>query len=86
MAVLLCIYMKRTTIMLPPDLKSEAIRRARNKGMSMGELIRISLEEHIRRPSGGLSEDTLLSDEAVYAGRAPRDLSMDHDEYLYYEK
>ncbi len=32
--------MKRTTVMLPPELKEKASRLAREKGISLGELLR----------------------------------------------
>ena len=79
--------MQRTTVMLPQDLKLQAERHAREMGISFGELIRESLEAMLsgsdeRRPM----VDPLFSDDAVYVGKAPIDLSVNHDRYLYGEK
>ena len=73
--------MNRTTILLPAELQAKASAHARQKGISLGELIRRSLEAAVsRRPAGG---DILLSDRAVHAGDAPADLAARHDEHLY---
>ena len=51
MAVLLCIWnvkganMKRTTIMIPNELKTRATQHAKKIGMSLGGFIRESLEK-----------------------------------------
>lgn len=76
--------MKRTTIMLPPDLKSRAERKARQDGRSFGELVRESLGRYLRSTPGAPS-DPLLADEAVFEDAAPADLSSAHDRYLYDE-
>jgi len=79
--------MKRTTIMLPDDLKAQAHHRARGMGISLGELIREALEAILGHSDDkNLSEDPLFSDDAVYEGKAPEDLSQNHDQYLYGEK
>ncbi len=78
--------MKRTTIMLPEDLKARAENRARNQGVSLGELVRLALERLLERTrKGGGAEDPLFADEAVHTGKNPRDLSEHHDRYLYGE-
>ena len=41
--------MKRTTVMLPEDLKLKAEKRAEKMGISLGELIRLSLETQVRK-------------------------------------
>ena len=69
--------------MLPYDLKAEVIRKARKRGVSLGQFIRESLEENLKRPSKPAKVDPLLADEAVFTGRVPKDLSERHDEYLY---
>lgn len=75
--------MKRTTIMLPSDLKRRAARHARNLGISLAGLIRELLAGQLA-PSGRRTDnDPLFSDTAVYAGKAPKDLSEKHDDYLY---
>ena len=40
--------MKRTTIMLPEELKNQAERSAASMGISLGELIRESLEARLK--------------------------------------
>ena len=79
--------MKRTTIMLPDDLKMQAYNRARVMGISLGELIRKSLETILsQRDEEKPTEDSLFADNAVYEGKAPKYLSRNHDKYLYREK
>jgi hypothetical protein len=74
--------MKRTTIMLPEDLRRRAIVRARQRGVSLGELIRDSLNVALPNVSYEVGEDPLFED-VVFDGPAPGDLSRRHDEYLY---
>jgi len=82
MAVLLWLSMKhRTTIMLPPELKRRAIKRAKERGVSFGELVRESLSVILTGAPD--TEDSLLADRAVYRGKTPRDLAAEHDRYLY---
>ena len=76
--------MKRITIMLPEDLKIRALRKANILGLSLGGFIRESLELSLRsNKSGQLSEDPLFTDDAVYQKETPRDLAVNHDDYLY---
>ena len=77
--------MKRTTIMLPPELKNRASKHAHRLGISVGELIRNCLNAFLDRPDDQTNEDPLLSDDAVYKGKVPPDLSSRHDHYLYGE-
>lgn len=72
--------MKRTTVMLPETLRRRAALRARQRGISVGELIRNSLEEAL---PGASSDQDPLFEEAVFDGPAARDLSARHDKYLY---
>lgn len=79
--------MQRTTVMLPQDLKLQAERHARELGVSLGGLIRESLEAMMRGSDGDRSTvDPFFSDNAVYVGEAPRGLSVNHDGYLYGKK
>ena len=78
--------MIRTSIMLPTDLKLQATRRAERLGISLGELIRKSLEYSVKSPGKSGIKDPLFADEAVFSGKAPKDLSKNHDLYLYGEK
>ncbi len=83
MAVLLCMCMKRTTIMLPPELKARAERRAYELGVSFGELVRETLQGALESGEERRTDDPLFKDEAVYKGNTPKDLAERHDEYLY---
>jgi hypothetical protein len=74
--------MKRTTVMLPARLRARAIARARRLGISMGELIRRSMEAMLADPAGD-GDDPLVADEAVFKGPLPDDLASNHDRYLY---
>ena len=75
--------MKRTTIMLPEALRRRAASRAKQRGISLGELIRVSLDTAV--PAASYDEDPLFED-VIFDGPAPRDLSAKHDRYLYDKK
>ncbi len=77
--------MKRTTVMLPADLRRRAFARARERGVSLGELIRESLDSALPAAAPARADDPLFTDAAVFAGKAPRDLAAAHDRYLYGE-
>lgn len=71
--------------MLPSDLKTRALRRARSRGISLGEMIRESLAAMLAY--GARKEgDSLLADKAVFDGSSPRDTAAKHDDYLYGDK
>ena len=72
--------------MLPLDLKERASSLASRLGLSLGELIRQSLEAALRGNAGEVRDDPLFSDRAVYDGPAPANLSTDHDDFLYGER
>lgn len=74
--------MQRTTIMLPRDLKNRATRRARERGLSLAELIREGLVMTLR-PREPATRDPLFADDARYEGRCPRDYAVNHDRDLY---
>lgn len=79
--------MHRTTILIPEDLKATAQRYARRHGMSLGDLIRESLQQRLLQETGeSRAEDSLFADQAVYKGDAPGDLASRHDDYLYDEQ
>ncbi len=88
MHVLLCIYnkrgatMNRTTIMLPEALKTKAMRVAVRRGISLGELIREGLVQACAE-SPSAKRDALFADTHVFAGEAPANLSVNHDDELY---
>jgi hypothetical protein len=72
--------------MLPEDLKTRALRRARQRGISLGELLRESLEAALADSANGTpAADPLFGDLAIYYGSVPLDLAESHDRYLYGE-
>ena len=75
--------MKRTTIMLPEDLKVQAEKAARKKRVSLGQFIRSSIEKAVRHVSQSGQEDPFFADKTVWRGTAPRDGAHRHDKYLY---
>ena len=76
--------MKRTTIMLPEDLKMRALKRADIMGLSLGGLIRESLEKNLHTPDvDQADDDPFFADSVVFKGKAPKDLALKHDDYLY---
>jgi hypothetical protein len=74
--------MKRTTIMLPEELRRRALSRAKQRGISLGELIRDSLNAAVPAVTYDLKNDPLFED-VIYDGPAPRDTSSKHDKNLY---
>jgi len=74
---------KRTTIMLPEDLKVQAEKAARKNRVSLGQFIRVSIEKAVRRVGMSGQEDPFFSDKLVWKGSAPRDGALRHDKYLY---
>ena len=76
--------MKRTTLLIPPELKRRAERRARVLGLSFGELVRNALEASLRESAADRKVDPMFADEAVFRNSTPpADLSLEHDKYLY---
>ena len=75
--------MKRTTVMIPDDLKNRAVKRADAIGISLGEFIRESLRRNLKSDSALPFVDSYISDCAVYEGDTPTDLAQNHDKYLY---
>lgn len=71
--------------MLPETLYERALRRAREKGVSLGQLIRDCLTSELLDERVGSGGDSLLRDTAVYRGAAPKDTAEEHDRYLYGE-
>jgi hypothetical protein len=75
--------MRRTTIMLPADLRRRAFRRARDQGVSFGVVVRESLDAALPALEWIGGDDPLFADGAVWRGRAPRALAREHDRFLY---
>jgi hypothetical protein len=80
--------MKRTTVVLPPDLEERAKRRARERGLTFGELVRIALRRELGeegRPGARLP--FLVELRRARRGGAPvADLSRNAETYLYGRK
>lgn len=81
--------MVRTQIYLPLTLKRQLMREARLADISFSELIRESLEKQLKQAQKKqpINGATLLLEMAAQAKkknlRGPRDLSINHDKYLY---
>jgi Arc/MetJ-type ribon-helix-helix transcriptional regulator len=76
--------MERVTVTLPPKLKAQAQRRAKEKGVSISDLIREPLEVALKSTeTHRRKSDPLFMDEAVFHGDAPADRSQNHDRYVY---
>jgi hypothetical protein len=75
----------RTTIVLPPRLKTLASERAREQQLSFSEFVRRAVLDAVSKPQreGRLGSDPLLADRAVSRRDVPVDLSANHDSYLY---
>ncbi len=79
--------MDRTTIMLPPELKTRATNQAKKMRISLGQYIREALKKSLEMENNQASnEDSLFLDNAVFDGATPEDLASNHDEYLYGDK
>jgi len=79
--------MDRTTIMLPPELKTRASNQAKKMRISLGQYIREALQKSLdmeNRPEA--NNDSFFLDNAVFNGATPEDLASDHDGYLYGDK
>jgi len=68
--------------MLSEDLRRRALLRAKQKGISLGELIRDSLGAALPGESYDAISDPLFED-VVFDGPGPADVSAKHDRYLY---
>ncbi len=78
--------MKRTTVMLPLDLKDKVNRYLHKAHLSFGEFVRQLLEERMKNAEGKSPHDSFFGDQAIYTAAAPSDLAKNHDDYLYGEK
>jgi len=75
--------MKRTTVMIPEDLKIRATIRANAVGISLGGFIRESLAKALRSDGNMALDDPYMNDNSVFEGDIPADLAQNHDKYLY---
>lgn len=71
--------MEKTTIHLPADLKRKAENEAREKGISLGELVRQLLNRMIQQQD----KDPFFENTLVFKGNSPKDIASNHDKYLY---
>jgi hypothetical protein len=76
-------FVNLTTVVIPPDLKRRAMRVAAPQGLSFGEAVRRALEAFVEQDARPPARDPLFADTAVFEGRAPSDLSANHDDHLY---
>ncbi|HEY0512084.1 MAG TPA: CopG family transcriptional regulator [Thermoanaerobaculia bacterium] len=75
--------MTTLTIPFPDDLKEEAERTAAERGTSLEEFVRETVERRLKRLALPWSEDPFFADKEVYEGPTPADLVERHDDYLY---
>ena len=79
--------MDRTTIMLPPELKTRASNQAKKMRISLGQYIREALQKSLDMENRSeTNDDSFFLDNAVFNGPTPENLASDHDEYLYGDK
>ena len=78
--------MIRTTILLPMDLKKKVESKAKERGISLGEFIRLSLQDSISPKKNHIEKDPFFSDTEFYESNIPSDISLNHDDYLYGDK
>ena len=72
--------MKRTTIILPEQLKYQAEQHAKEKGISLAEFIIESLRKNL---NSEIKRDCLFADENYFDGHSEHDVAENHDDYLY---
>ena len=76
--------MKRTTIILPDDLRAGVAQRASDMGVSIDEyvcrVLRAALKETATPEA---AKDSLFTDAEVFEGRTPVNLAGHHDLHLH---
>jgi hypothetical protein len=75
--------MRRTTLMLPDDLKERAQSLAKRRRVSFGELVRRLLWREVDAAQQPDPADPFFADTAVWEGPTPGDVAERHDDYLY---
>jgi hypothetical protein len=79
--------MRRTQLLIPPDLHRRATEVARSRRLSLGSLVREALGEYLARTGDSLPQDDAIDDvllaEAFDDPAADPALSIDVDHYLY---
>jgi len=74
--------MKRTTIMLPTDLKVKSQREARRQGVSLGQMIRKSLETELAQAKKPRQRRFFPGFDWTFTDDGPPDLVANLDKYL----
>ena len=71
--------------MLPEELRGRAVRSARKRGISLGEMVRESMSAYLEasQRKSPEDEDSFLSDCETFKRKTPKDVSAKHDRYLY---
>lgn len=64
---------------LSDDLRALAEQAARSQGVSLEDFVRSCVSARLNETAS----DPLLSDNALFEGPTPPDLSARHDDYLY---
>jgi Arc/MetJ-type ribon-helix-helix transcriptional regulator len=81
--------MNRTTVVLPDNLKAQAMKTAQAKGISFGELVREAIEKLLATSGEDASQRSrrqaiaAMLQFAETAPAGPADLSERLDDYLY---
>lgn len=76
--------MKKTTILIPEELRYRADRKADQMGISFGQLAREAIDKYLQSNNDSdPSKDPFFADRDFYEGRAPRDASVTYEESLY---
>lgn len=76
----------QVTIPFPDDLKERAERTAAEKGTSLEEFVRETVERRLKKLELPWREDPFFANDSVYEGDTPSDLVARHDDYLYGDK
>jgi hypothetical protein len=77
-------YMHRTTILLSPELRRDAEAAARQRGISLSEMIRRLLAAAVRgNKPGSRQADPLFRPRRLMARGNPANIARNHDLYLY---
>ena len=77
--------LQRTNIYLDPETIQFFKQQAKRKGTSMAEELRTALEKDKKQIKQNLFKLLLESAKKVKNTKAPKDLSKNHDYYLYVE-
>lgn len=75
--------LKKTTILIPDELRNHARKVARFLGISFGELARNAIAEYLKKPLDLKREDPFFADDSVYEGSVPYNGSATYEDSLY---